>query len=122
MFRTYAHGENRLALVIPPDTVCPRPCLIYTQRGHERQWVMAPAILESFRREPIGAISSEDLATEGFEYMPAFRYYWTNRYKKIGWRPWDEVTVIELSPMRDGSRDWAARWLYGQVFGEVTNA
>jgi hypothetical protein len=119
MFRTYAQGRKPLGDVVPAGTPCPHPCLLYSQRGAEKRLVLAPAVLRAFRREPLGAISKEDLAAEGFKSMWKFRYYWTTRYKKLGWRPWDEITVLEVTPMTDELTRWSAEWFFEQLFGQL---
>lgn len=127
MFRSYglspAYPEKPL---VPPDTACPRPCLLFAARHdgphRSRTWKATRGVLLSHRQEPLGAITSEDLVAEGFEFLPAFRFYWRQRYKRLGWRPWDMVSVLEVRPWEPGVRAsddqvfgaWALQELYGE--------
>lgn len=131
MFRTYcARATSRERPVVPPDTECPRPCLLYAVRhngpARSRRWEAVPGVLLSHRQEPLGAITPEDLKAEGFEFLPAFKFYWKRRYPKVGWRPWDFVSVLEVRPwnvgVEDLDDDTQARWLLKQLYGEWLDA
>lgn len=123
MFRTYsASGSERDRPVVPPGTECPRPCLLFTARHdgplRTRRWEALPGILLSHRQEPLGSITPEDLAAEGFEFLPGFRHYWKLRHKKLGWRPWDMVSVIEVRPFCEGDCDSMGSRLVDELIGE----
>lgn len=123
MFRTYSlSGRDLERPVVPPDTECPRPCLLFSARHdgprRSRRWKATPGVLLSHRQEPLGSITPDDLAREGFEFLPAFRFYWRQRYKKLGWRPWDMVSVLEVRPMTDLDMDDWGTWLFDQLYGE----
>lgn len=125
MFRTYcARATSPERPVVPPDTVVPRSCLLYAVRfdgpGRSRRWEATPGVLLSHRQEPLGAITPEDLEAEGFKFLPAFRFYWKQRYRKFGWRPWDMVSVLEVRPWNVGvdDLDTQGRWLLEQLYGE----
>lgn len=118
MFRAYsASKRDRSLSVVPPSTECPRPCLFFTQHGSGR-WEASPGVLLSHRQEPLGAITPEDLVREGFEFLPAFRWYWKKRYPKLGWRPRDMVSVLEVRPWEHGDRMEFAERLLVELFGE----
>lgn len=123
MFRTYSRsGQDRSRPVVPPGTECPRPCLLFTARHNgplrSRRWEASPGVLLSHRQEPLGSITPPDLHDEGFEFLPAFRFYWQQRHKKLGWRPWDMVSVLEVRPLRPEDQAWAGEWLMTRMFGE----
>lgn len=130
-FRTYcARAGDRQRPVVPPDMEVPRPVLLYTARhnglNRARRWEAIPGILFAHRQEPLGSITFEDLAAEGFEFLPAFKFYWKRRYQKIGWRPTDLVSVLEVRPLRGSSdnevesvdEQWCGQWLLRQLYGE----
>ena len=125
MFRAYngRAGATRELPVIPSGTECPRPCLLFARRyegarGKDHRWDAIPGVLLSHRREPLGAISPEDLEREGFRFLPGFRFHWQRRYPTLGWRPWDFISVIEVRPLVEDDREWAATWLLDHVLGE----
>ena len=118
MFRTYHPGgiasdyERRM---LPVGVELPRPVLL---ASHINGSVAAPAILLEHRHEPLGTITENDLHAEGFEYLPAFRYYWKRRYQTIGWRPWSMVNVFRVRPWVAKDDEWVSRWLVDQLYGE----
>lgn len=123
MFRTYSErGGNRETAVVPADTECPRPVLLYAVRhngpGRSRRWEAKTGILMSHRQEPLGSITPGDLALEGFEYLNAFRWTWKQRYKKTGWRPTDMVSVLQVRPVWPEDHDWIRDWAYDELYGE----
>lgn len=123
MFRCYSEsGRDRTRPVVPADTECPRPCLLFSARHPKvlraRRWEALPGVLLSHRHEPLGSITPEDLAREGFEFLPAFRFYWKQRHKRLGWRPWDMVSVLEVRPMAQGDFDTLGEQLLYELYGE----
>lgn len=126
MFRAYAEkAGDRSRPLVPPDTETPRPCLLFAARhGVRKGYRMIPGVLLSHRQEPLGTISAEDLTAEGFEYLPAFKFYWKRRYRALGWRPWDLVSVLEVRPMQfevDGHDfDEFGWWAMEELYGEWT--
>lgn len=121
MFRTYGPGFDRERPVVPADTECPRPCLLFTERQvgaeRQRQWRAVPGVLLAHRQEPLGSITPEDLAKEGRHFLPAFRYYWRDRYRNLGWRPWEMVSVLEVQPLDIEDEQWGL-WALKQLYGE----
>lgn len=129
MFRTYnSSGSHPEYPVVPPGTECPRPCLLFAARHdgpkRSRRWEAVPGVLLAHRQEPLGSITPEDLVKEGHHFLPAFRFYWKQRYKRLGWRPRDMVSVIEVRPWDWRRHDfeeigaWALRELYGDWLHE----
>lgn len=116
MFRWYSKGMAAL----PEGEPLPRPCLLYAaRRSHgEGQWEAIPAVLVACRQEPLGSITPEDVEAEGFKFLPAFKWYWKLRNKRLGWRPFEMVNVYEVQPFTEDDTDWAAQWLVQRLYGE----
>jgi len=95
----------------------PSPVIVYSPRtpsgGPLKFTLMA---LEEVWREPLGAISAESLANEGFESLDTFRRYWKDRFdrRRFAWDPLKPVTVFRLRPWR-GEEDDA---YFGRLFLE----
>lgn len=74
--------------------------------------------LEESWVEPLGAISPESLAHEGFTDIGEFRRYFTERYPNGGFRALANVIVYRVRPMApaDVAEFAAAQWatMYGQ--------
>lgn len=116
MFRWYAKGASAL-----PTCDLPCPCLLYSSRRVHRgigHWEATPGILTACRQEPLGAIPPADVAAEGFEFLPAFRWYWKMRNKRLGWRPWDLVNVYEVRPLFPEDIDWVKQWIFDRLYRE----
>jgi hypothetical protein len=68
--------------------------------------------------EPLGAISPESLANEGFTDIADFRRYFTERYPRGGFRALANVVVYRVHPMtvEEAAEFAAAHWskMYGQ--------
>lgn len=123
MFRAYSErGGDRQRPVVPIETPAPRPCLLYAVRhngpGRSRRYEAVPAWLLAHRQEPLGAITSEDLAEEGFEFRPAFKWYWQDRYRKLGWRPTDMVSVLRVRVITDTDLENMGRFLFDELYAE----
>jgi hypothetical protein len=125
IFRCYSERHiDRCDPVIAPDVEVPRPCLMFAVRHRHsprgRTWEAIPGVLLSHRQEPLGAITKEDLALEGFERLVDFKAWWCKRYRTLGWRPWDAVSVIEVRPWNEADfstwGEWSLRSLYGEWF------
>lgn len=120
-FRVYNEsGRNPFAPVIPADTSCPRPCVLFALRrvGEERRHETALGVLIAHRQEPLGAISTADLRIEGFETLSEFKWYWQARHVSRGWRPRDLVSVIEVRPMAGMDSKGFAAELMNDLYGE----
>jgi hypothetical protein len=81
------------------NVVCPTPVVGYTQKrvgGYDSTLL----VLEATWQEPVGAISEESLAREGFPDMAHFRRYWMSRTKKR-FAPLQMVHVFQVRPMRE---------------------
>lgn len=122
MVRTYSGAKDRESPVVAPGTATPRPALLYSVRhngpGRSRRWEATPGVLLSHRQEPLGVISEEDLAREGFETLRAFKWSWKDRHRKLGWRPLDIVNVLEVRTVNPDDAEWTGDWLFTELFGE----
>jgi hypothetical protein len=130
MYRSYSDSwHNRFLPLIAPGEQFPRPAVIYSRMHDLHSHVDAGlAVIVSFRQEPLGAISRDDLITEGFirnddplevrTGINRFRRYWRRRYANWGWRPGDVISVVELRPWTEADYQWTGDWLFDQMFGE----
>ncbi len=80
--------------VKPPELV-----VGYLVRRHEERRERL-LIVEDAWSEPLGAISPESIANEGFESLDEFRSYWLTRHK---WQPLATVQVAKLRPYVEGA-------------------
>lgn len=127
MFRAYCErARDPSTPIVLPGTEVPRPCLLfatrYTGPRGTKEYKAVPGVLIAHRQEPLGAISPEDLAAEGFKFLPAFRFYWKRRYQKLGWRPWDMVSVVEVRPVYEDDHTWVRDWIHDQLYAEWLDA
>lgn len=104
MFRSYSR-RNRPALL-------PTPIVAY-RFGLADRLEHTVLYLEDTWQEPLGSISPEDLAEEGFATMSEFRRYFDARYPKGGFRPLAPVQVYRIRPVTQGDLDeFAERLLH----------
>lgn len=100
------------------NTEVPTPVVAWTLvNGVYKSQLM---VLEQARREPLGAITAEGLAEEGFEGEHAFaqfRRYWCEREKRR-FRPLMEVAVYRVRPFGSNDRQMMADLLLTRMYGE----
>ena len=60
----------------------PTPCAVAYKVAHLGRYSAALMVLEAVWREPLGAISEESLANEGYATMGDFRRAWVMREKR----------------------------------------
>lgn len=120
MFRCYSDNPTkREDPIVPAGMVLPRPVVAFTQRNdRSRSRSAAVMVLEQHRMEPLGSISAEDVAAEGFEFLGQFRWYWKRRHVNLGWRPWDMINVMVMRPPTAADWQWCGEWAMGQLYGE----
>lgn len=82
---------------------CPTPVVAYRLTNRRNDHQSALMVLEATWREPLGAISEESLAREGFESMAHFRRYWMQRTKRR-FPPMLEVQVYHVRPFTERDR------------------
>lgn len=114
-FRAAGHGYPALFRVQTPTAV-----LAYATRDGER-YESQLMVLEKTWREPLGAISPESLAREGFESIAHFRRYWIARTKRR-FKPMAEVqafVVRRFDP--DTDPDALGRVLFERLYGTFTS-
>ena len=99
----------------------PTPVVAYTPpsgRGHPDLW-FGLMVLEECWQEPLGAISDESLANEGFDSLGEFRHYWKQRFHRHGRRAWDPlrpVSVFRVRPWQPDDEDRFARLLLERLY------
>lgn len=82
-------------------------------------------VLEECFKEPLGAISAESLANEGFESLDQFRRYWKLRFTKQRrpWVPGKPISVFRLRPWKPVSdADHFARVLLERLYLDPVEA
>lgn len=96
----------------------PTPVVLHSQTLYQTQPRTCLAVVEEARREPLGAISPEDLAAEGFATLAEFRRYWLGRYPwSTGFKPLSIVSVFSVRPWCDGDRELFGGLLLDRLFG-----
>jgi hypothetical protein len=96
----------------------PCPVVLHSQTVFRGDPDTCLAVLEDVRREPLGAISPEDLAAEGMASLAEFRTYWKQRHNyNIGFKPLSIVSVYCVRPWRDGDRERFADQLLEHLYG-----
>lgn len=102
---------SQLWSVKPPTAV-----VAYAIRANG-QYESKLMILERHWREPVGGITPESIAAEGFENMAHFRRYWMRRTRRR-FRPLQEVSVYRVRPFREGDAPSLAMGLFNRLYGE----
>jgi hypothetical protein len=74
-------------------------------------------IVDDAWQEPLGAISPQSLAAEGFESFGEFRSYWKLRFPRSGWRPLSTVQVCTLRPFTPADHEPMAERLLQRIYG-----
>lgn len=97
-------GVPPLGLLKPPS-----PVIVYSPpSGYGGvELLHALMVLEECWKEPLGVISAESLANEGFDSLDEFRRYWKRRFDRTRRRAWDPtrpISVFRLRPWR-GAED-----------------
>lgn len=97
------------------DVKTPTPVVAYTvsQRGVYDQQLM---VLEAAWQEPLGAISPESLAAEGFATLAEFRRHWMRRERKR-FPATRQVFVCRLRPWAPDDRQRLGPMLLDRLYG-----
>lgn len=74
-------------------------------------------VIEDSWTEPLGAISAESLAAEGFEDIGAFRRYFAERYPNGGFRALANVIVYRVRPLTDEDEAAFAEAMWTRLYG-----
>ena len=74
-------------------------------------------VLEAVWREPLGVISPESLAAEGFESFAHYRRYWCIREKRL-FRPLHKTTVFRVRRWDSEDDRAMADVLLQRLYGE----
>jgi hypothetical protein len=107
------NGRNAVPQLFGIHTPC--PVVAYSIRnGHYDAKVM---VLEELWQEPLGAISPESLAREGFKTFAEFRTYWLERERKR-FRPTRQVFAYRVRPWAPQDADTLAGRMFSHLYGE----
>jgi hypothetical protein len=93
----------------------PTPVVAYRVRRGEHEAKLM--VLERAWQEPLGAISEESLAAEGFESFAEFRRYWIRRTRRR-FMPTRRVWVYRVRPWSDADMEPLALRLFMRLYGE----
>jgi hypothetical protein len=97
----------------------PTPVVLHSQTQFQTQPRTCMGVVEEVRREPLGAISPEDLEAEGFQTLAEFRRYWIDRHEySVGFKPLSIVGVYTVRPWREGDRELFGEALLTYLFGQ----
>lgn len=99
------------------NMVCPVPIVLYKKVANGATPDDCMAVLDATWREPLGAISAESIANEGFESMGHFRRYWMDRTKRR-FEPLATVVVFQVRPFTSDDIMPSALGLLHRLYGE----
>lgn len=110
-FRATGRGVTQLWNVNPPT-----PVVAYAVTNARDDHDSRLMVLEKTWQEPLGAISPDSLAHEGFPDMASFRRYWIIRTKRR-FRPLSNVQVFRVRPWRPGDNEAMGVGLLMKLYG-----
>jgi hypothetical protein len=79
-------------------------------------------VIEQAWQEPLGTISDESLAREGFKTRAEFRAYWRRRVHSRSYKPLTLVQVYRVRPFVPEDRPMLADNLFEHLYGEFLGA
>lgn len=94
----------------------PAPAVAYTV-NHRGEYDARLMVLERAWQEPLGAISPESLAAEGFETLAEFRRHWMRR-EHSRFLPTRMVFAYRVRPWREEDREEQAALLLERLYGD----
>jgi len=98
------------------NLTAPSPAVAYSINGRG-DYSCALMVLEKVWREPLGAISADSLAAEGFATFAEFRRAWMLREKRR-FPPLRMTTVYRVRPWTDDDTTCMGDALLGHLYGE----
>lgn len=121
-----AAGEKRQVRLVPAGAprfhrhMVPSPIVAYASarngvRGEVYIRGRQLMVLESFKIEPLIAISKADLEAEGFEDLVEYRRYWNAH--RGGFRPMFKVIAYSIRPMEPGEEEEFALTIFRHLYG-----
>jgi len=111
--------EVRLPGELPHAADVPCPVKIHA-RDDSVEYGPALAVLLEWWHEPLGAISAQSIANEGFESLDEFRNYWRARHPDRGFRPLSQVTVFKVRPWQgEADREHFALAIFDRMYGDA---
>ena len=99
----------------------PKPVVAYSYLQYREEPQTALLVLEDSWVEPLGAISAESIAREGFASMSEFRTYWITRHTSHGggtFKPLSRVQAYRVRPWTPEDRPAMADKLLVDLYGE----
>jgi hypothetical protein len=99
----------------------PTPTTVVAYSIHNGRHDCCLMVLEELWQEPLGAISPESLANEGFESLAEFRTYWMQREHRR-FTPTRQVFVYHVRPFLAADIDVFAGRLFAHLYGEFLHA
>lgn len=106
-------GRPAWALRVKPPT----PVVAYAQHRNGVRVGNQLMLLEQTRSEPLGYLTDEALAREGFPDFAHFRRYWMKR-RKEHFRPGDLCQVFRVRRITTDEYDYLGRLLLARLYGE----
>lgn len=95
----------------------PIPVVGYTMWEHKPP-TSRLLVLEQAHTEPLGAISPEALAREGFATIKEFKHYWRLYRTREAYKPLTKVWVYRIRPFTPDDVDEFGRRLFDHIYGE----
>lgn len=94
---------------------CPTPVVCYAvlRRGHDASLM----ILERAWREPLGAITPESLAAEGFRSLAEFRTHWMARERRR-FTPTRHVWAHRVRPFEPSDLERFSARIFARLYGD----
>lgn len=115
-----AQGEKRQVRLLPHGAprfhahLLPSPVVGYS-RGSIDIRSAAMLVVESFKVEPLLAISAPDLRAEGFDDIDEYRRYWNAH--RGGFKPMTRVHAYTIRPFEPSECDDFARSIFHHLYG-----
>jgi hypothetical protein len=105
-------GRGAISQLFGVPTPVPAVAYAIRQGRHDARLMM----LEKCWQEPLGAISPDSLAREGFEDLAEFRAYWMERERKR-FTPLHQVFAFRVRPWQPGDAEAAGEKLLDHLYG-----
>ena len=102
----------------------PQPIVVWCFRRFSKEPQSKLMVLDAAWSEPLGAISPESLAREGFESLAEFRRYWRNRHHGVlaSYKPLSTVQVYRLRPLEEADEADMGRALLRHLYADWLSA
>lgn len=115
-FRHY--GGTTMAVNRGSEWELPEPVVLYCPNDLTGEIDTALATLEAAWMEPMGAISDESLANEGFSDIGEFRRYIDERFPRAGFRPMARCRCYRVHPLTADEKVEFREKLWQRLYGQ----